>query len=124
MSYRNADLFGLGLLGVHNMMKYNTRMYERNLFYHLPTKLRLSSNRNIAMEFVQAHTKGSAEKGRKEKGFIFWDTMPNSQVKLNRRFEGACRLYLHGRIALLVSWFMLVPFMAYTSTLKMKTMLG
>jgi hypothetical protein len=34
------------------------------------------------------------------KSFVFWDTLPYSSLKLNRRFGGTCRLYLeNGRIS-------------------------
>jgi hypothetical protein len=30
------------------------------------------------------------------KGFIFWDITPCSPTKINRHFEGICRLHLQG----------------------------
>jgi hypothetical protein len=31
------------------------------------------------------------------KSYIFWNTIPCSQLKINRRFRGTCRFLLQGR---------------------------
>jgi hypothetical protein len=63
------------------------------------------------------------------KSSIFWDITPCSPLRVNEPFGGTCRLHLQNqRISqprnqnkdLLATWFTVVSFLTYSSTLKME----